>query len=543
MEIRDTGFIHPECCDSGTNITIERCYNGNSNFLLVSVPGVASAIVMGKVGLRALLRNDGCNDEGCPPLPVKGTSPSPFASSILLIGTMLYEQETSLHFPMKPRPYKIELNYQTTTVDGNTFNSNTELHSALMAVIADCDCQCGEVEVPCTAVIVGLEAAEVGINLILTGTEGTHVSIDYNYNDGEETGSTDCTEYAEQVNLLDAAMYFSQPNETVFTLNVSNDACETICDSHSFTNYPFEVVIPDEGDDTVFTPTGLPACDGVIEFTAFFNNDSLSGAVLDTETGEITIPAGEIDDNGNIGVYMTCDGVLVASYILTVSNIPLGLRLLFDDIENVPVADAESVSDWNAFFDLPTNGTAFTSVYVSGNEVLLVGGANITIASNLFLSNTNILEVNDDADCVTVLEGSCFYECTSATVFNLPALTEIGGGAFYSCNLVASFDFPLVTIAYTQCFQGCTSATTFDLPQLTSLGSMAMSGCTAATLINIPLCASLGATVGDDNVFSGISGNTITINVPASLATADAGNPDGDLVALAAANTETINYI
>ena len=38
------------------------------------------------------------------------------------------------------------------------------------------------------------------------------------------------------------------------------------------------------------------------------------------------------------------------------------LELTFDDITNVPVADAYSISDWNTFFDLPTNGNPFTSV-------------------------------------------------------------------------------------------------------------------------------------------------------------------------------------
>jgi hypothetical protein len=46
----------------------------------------------------------------------------------------------------------------------------------------------------------------------------------------------------------------------------------------------------------------------------------------------------------------------------------LALELTFDDIANVPVADAFSVSDWNTFFDLPTNGTEFSSVEVIDNS-------------------------------------------------------------------------------------------------------------------------------------------------------------------------------
>jgi len=50
------------------------------------------------------------------------------------------------------------------------------------------------------------------------------------------------------------------------------------------------------------------------------------------------------------------------------------LQLTFDDILNVPVASATSVTDWNTFFDLPTYGTPFTGVTVSGNTVILDGG-------------------------------------------------------------------------------------------------------------------------------------------------------------------------
>ena len=51
-------------------------------------------------------------------------------------------------------------------------------------------------------------------------------------------------------------------------------------------------------------------------------------------------------------------------YIPIPAPVAEGLELTFDDIANVPVADASSVSDWNTFFDLPTNGIPFTSVVV-----------------------------------------------------------------------------------------------------------------------------------------------------------------------------------
>ncbi len=51
----------------------------------------------------------------------------------------------------------------------------------------------------------------------------------------------------------------------------------------------------------------------------------------------------------------------------TVDESP-GLRMVFNDIENMPfgITNPTDVSEWNAFFDLPTNGTPFTSAWVSG---------------------------------------------------------------------------------------------------------------------------------------------------------------------------------
>ena len=60
------------------------------------------------------------------------------------------------------------------------------------------------------------------------------------------------------------------------------------------------------------------------------------------------------------------------------------------------------------------------------------------------------------------------------------------------------------------------------------------------TTINLPSCINLGKTVGYDNVFDSILGNTITLTVPSALTTCNSGNPDGDIQYLQANNTVTI---
>ena len=156
--------------------------------------------------------------------------------------------------------------------------------------------------------------------------------------------------------------------------------------------------------------------------------------------------------------------------------------------------DYSLLEHWNKFFDLPTNGTPFTSVEVVGNTVKLYGGANITLKNNLFQNDTNLVNVEDKARCIVGAGNDCFYQCTSLT----------------------SPDFSSLTTAGNNCFDHCTSLTTIILPS----------------------CTALGTTVGSNNVFNAIAGHTkIILTVPSALMTCNSGNPDGDIQDLIANNT------
>jgi len=264
---------------------------------------------------------------------------------------------------------------------------------------------------------------------------------------------------------------------------------------------------------------------------------------------------------------------------------PDGLELTFDDIANVPVADASSVSDWNTFFDLPTNGSPFTSVIVDGDKVSLFGGSGITLIELLFSENTNLLKVEDYSGIVTNAEADAFYLCNECLLFAMYGLINAGEEVFYSCKK-ASFDLPALAFADNLCFYDCIAedefsfpnliecgnycfnqteisvTETINLPLLTTAGESAFSntnsfkhilvpnliyfditliaGCTELETLDISSCENLGATTGDDNVFNDVSGQTITITVPAALMTCNGGNPDGDIQTLQAANTVTI---
>jgi len=172
-------------------------------------------------------------------------------------------------------------------------------------------------------------------------------------------------------------------------------------------------------------------------------------------------------------------------------------RLMFTDISiaNTLVGDASNVNDWNTYLDLPLLGTPFTSVQVSGNEVILRGGAGITLKTNAFAlqgksdpDRSYLISVNDEGGLITELQDCVFLQQKLLT--------------------------------------------TVSLPQLVTIGSECFSMCIILTTISLPSCTDLGGTVDDNNVFNFISENTIALTIPAALMTCNSGNPDGDIVYL-----------
>lgn len=182
------------------------------------------------------------------------------------------------------------------------------------------------------------------------------------------------------------------------------------------------------------------------------------------------------------------------------------LELTFDNIANVPVADASSVSNWNTLFSLPAKGTPFTSVVVSGNTVKLYGGGNITIPRTpqvFSLVNTpHHISVIDYAKCIVALESFAFASSAAKSDNNV--------------------------------------TTTFYLPGVITVGDNAFQINLALSTIYLPKCTNIGTTTGYDYVFQSLAGNIITLTIPAALMTCNGGNPDGDIADLQANNTVTI---
>ena len=139
------------------------------------------------------------------------------------------------------------------------------------------------------------------------------------------------------------------------------------------------------------------------------------------------------------------------------------------------------------------------------------------IADNAFAGNTDLISV-ETAPNVTAGD-SCFTDCTSlASGFN--SLTTAGESCFKNCTSLAS-GFNSLTTVGDSCFANCTSLTSLNFDNVTNYGT----------------------TVGDDTVFSGIVGNTISVTAKTIHQTSNGGGLEGDLDFLNTNNTVAFTWV
>lgn len=210
----------------------------------------------------------------------------------------------------------------------------------------------------------------------------------------------------------------------------------------------------------------------------------------------------------------------------SITFLPAGLILRYNDVSNAPVANPADVGLWNSLFDLPISGNPFTSVLISGTQtIVLIGGSNIdcnSINTNGGFSNdTNILSINDTAGCVIGQTIRC-----------------------NGCTSLVSANYPAATFTPKSAFGNCIKFTSLNAPSCTDVSTLSFNTCTALQSVNIPACTNLGGSVLDDSVFGAITGQSVTLTIDSSRATCNAGGPDGDIAALLTANpSSTIIYV
>lgn len=166
-----------------------------------------------------------------------------------------------------------------------------------------------------------------------------------------------------------------------------------------------------------------------------------------------------------------------------------GLLLTWDDILNVPVANALSVADWNTFFDLPTFGTPFSSVVVDGNTVNLIGGSGITLKDELFAFKyyDSIVSIEDKSNCVISVGNSCFDYAFRLLTAYLPVCTYCGEFCFNECGEFINCYLPNVIEIGNNCFTACVLIESLAFNSLTIAGEYALSNMYSLTSLQCPL--------------------------------------------------------
>jgi len=450
--------------------------------------------------------------------------------------------------------YTVLRNGKVITMSGTSATAIANIAADAVNVV--CPPECCITEVPITI---------DSFDIVVTTAEYTGLSIRATITHGVDTYSTSW-EAAAATNTIDLTGLIVE-----FATFTDGD---TICVEYSYnardeilgccltvqTNTYLE-------DDTYQLSEIVTECEGGTFDLVFQNPDG--GVTVDAD-GEMVVPT--LDEDETVYVTYTCDGCVTELLVLGATDTPLGLRIPFNNIVNAPVVDPTNVGQWNTFFDLPTNGTPFTSVVVAGNQVTLFGGGGIALKESLFFPNTAILQIFDDANVVTSLLHSVFNQATSLTDATFDAAITVGvagwGGAFYGASSLENVSFASATTFINDTagtFEG-TAIVNLTLPSAlllpeaflkdatlletlialvaTDLGTNGMQNCAAATLINIPLCVNLGSSPADASVFAGCTNAALVLNIAAVNATNNAGGVHASIAALLIANpTATVNYI
>jgi len=236
------------------------------------------------------------------------------------------------------------------------------------------------------------------------------------------------------------------------------------------------------------------------------------------------------------------------------------LELTFDDIANVPVANASNVSAWNFLFELPS-GNAFTGVQIVGNTVKLFGGDEITVkpylSDNTMIAN-HLVSVDDYAECLTALANFAFHSCYVLESFTARGLISAGIGSLLGNSVAVNYNLislqsagsmtfasnPLLTEFYLDSLQSisdgmcqdCSAATLFYFPNVQNLGTYAFNRCTSSNQFYLPSLQ----TITGSNIWYGITGRSILLTVPHAMMVINGGNPHPEIQSLMSQNTVTV---
>lgn len=193
--------------------------------------------------------------------------------------------------------------------------------------IEDCDCEpcndCGDnladvvIPTPCSIGITGLafDGTTITISYTATGADSVGLVLTYMGDDIVLDCEGNTGTYSETENAT-----FIAADGVTATLGASNDNCETNCSEAVFVTLLDNVIIPRKGGILQIPALNtLPACSGTIGFVPLLIV-GVTGASINPLTGTVGVPAQNINTQANIYYYMTCNGFVVATVRLILTN-------------------------------------------------------------------------------------------------------------------------------------------------------------------------------------------------------------------------------
>lgn len=193
---------------------------------------------------------------------------------------------------------------------------------------------------------------------------------------------------------------------------------------------------------------------------------------------------------------------------------------------------------------------ALLNLQIVGSDVRFKVFGYYVIPFNAFYSNTDITKYNDNDNLVAGLNAGCFQYC-----YNLRNVVFNGVSGSFSVNAqfrgisIGSITMNNITsITGVYLFRDTTSAIELSFAKLVNwnTNSLFYGNNNAVSKLYAPLLETLGTTVGNDNVFGASSQalkTGVIITVKASMATVNAGSPDGDLQEAVTNKASTIVYV
>lgn len=289
------------------------------------------------------------------------------------------------------------------------------------------------------------------------------------------------------------------------------------------------------------------------------NETLLAEKLLDVSAGDISNFS--IDGSNNISCTINIPYSINASAFLSDTSITY-----FHDIDGH--CTSVGISGFDSATNLTTvtlsSATVLSAQSFTGSGLIIANFPNVTIlGTNVFRLCSSLQEAYLDSYvggttyktfelCTSLTTiymplvqkaGFQFISgCTSLTTLSLPALTTVEFRGLWNAVNLVTLTAPNITATTGNNAISLAKVVTLNLPNLVSVaGTQCFNGSAAMTSIYMPLCTTLGATTGDNSTFLNIKlGCTIT--VAASLATANGGSPDGDLVYASGTRSCTIIY-